>query len=245
MKILVIESELQTRRLLHICLEREGYEVVEATTGIEGIDETVRTCPSAILMELKLPDMEGLVVLKRLRELTQVPVLIVSDAREGERIAALDGGANDHIGKPFNTGELLARLRVARQMAQPSPEPPASLRCGSLEVDTMSHTVVVRGRKVELTSTEHSLLTLFIKHTGKVLTHGFLLREIWGTTDAAKMGRLRVYMTQLREKLEENPDGSEMFLTKTGIGYRLVLREKCEVGCQHESLAYDVVSTSQ
>ncbi len=228
MKIMVIESELQTRRLLRMCLEREGYEVVEATTGTEGIDETMRTCPSAILTELKFSDMEGLVVLKRLRELTPAPVLVVSDAREEERIAALDGGANDFIAKPFSTGELMARLRVARRVATPIAEPAASLRCGSLEVETMSHTVVVKGRKVELTSTEHSLLTLFIKHTGKVLTHGFLLREIWGTTDAAKMGRLRVYMTHLREKLEQNPDESEMFLTKTGIGYRLVVREKCE-----------------
>jgi two-component system KDP operon response regulator KdpE len=227
MKILVIDGELQTRRLLRTCLESNGYEVVEAATGREGIDEAIRTCPGMVLLDLELSDVDGLIVLKQLREWTRIPILVVSArAHEEDKIVALDSGANDYIAKPFSTAELLARLRVAHRLAPPVSKEPTSFCCGGLQVDLAARTVLFKGQKIELTSTEYSLLALFIKHTGKVLTHGYLLREIWGATDAAKMGRLRVYMTHLREKLEPNPAESELFFTKTGIGYRLVLKER-------------------
>jgi two-component system KDP operon response regulator KdpE len=227
MHILVIDSELPTRRLLRTCLELSGYEVVEAASGIEGIDELIRTRPGAVLMELELPDIDGLIVLKQLREWSQIPVLVVSTrAREDDKISALDSGANDYIAKPFSTGELLARMRVAHRLTPPLAEEPTICSFGGLQVNLVAQTVLFKGEKLELSSIEYSLLALFMKHTGKVLTHGFLLREIWGTTDAAKMGRLRMCMSHLREKLEPDPAESELSLSETGIGYRLVFRER-------------------
>ncbi len=227
MKILVIDGEPQTRRLLRVCLEENGYGVVQAATGKEGVHEAIKSRPCAVLLEIALSDIDGLTVLKQLREWTQVPVLVVSTRdNPDEKIAALDNGANDYITKPFNTGELLARLRVARRLVPVTVEEPTYFHCGDLQVDLTTHTVLMKGRKVELTDTEYSLLALFIKHTGRVLTHGCLLRKLWGTTDPAKMRSLRVYMEHLLEKLQPDPDEPELFFADTGIGYRLVLRER-------------------
>lgn len=227
MKILVIDGEPQTRRLLRTSLEENGYCVVQAATGKEGFHQAIKTRPCAVLLELALSDIDGLTVLKQLREWTQVPVLVIS-ARDdpADKIAALDNGANDYVTKPFDVGELLARLRVARRLVPVTTEEPTNFHCGDLQVDLMTHTVLMRGRKVELTDTEYSLLALFIKHTGRVLTHGCLLRKLWGTTDPGKMGSLRVYMDRLWEKLQADPDEPELFFSDTGIGYRLVLRER-------------------
>ena len=221
--VLVIEDEPQIRRLLRLCLERNGYGVIEAVNGDQGLNEAIAHHPDAVLLDLGLPDVDGLAVLKRLREWSQVPVLVVSvRGHEEDKITALDSGANDYITKPFSTGELLARLRAAQRWAQ-APEVTETFESGSLEVDLTSRTVKVKGRKVRLTATEYSLLHLFIKHAGKVLTHGQILREIWGTDDAEKTGYLRVYMAYLRQKIESNPAEPELLITEPGVGYRLVV----------------------
>nr|WP_063816438.1 response regulator [Pedosphaera parvula] len=223
--VLIIDDELQIRRLLRVYLERNGYEVIEAPTGIDGIGEVARCHPDAVLLDLGLPDMDGLAVLKRLREWSQVPVLVVSvRGQDDDKIVALDNGADDYLTKPFSTGELLARLRVAHRHAQPS-SPPAVFRARNLEVDLATRTVKVNGQKVKLTATEYSLLNMFVRHAGKVLTHGQVLREIWGPADADKTGYLRVYMAYLREKIELNPAEPELLITEPGVGYRLALQE--------------------
>ena len=220
--VLLIEDEVQIRRLLRVFLERNGYQVLEAPTGEEGIGEAARCCPDAVLLDLGLPDMDGLAVLKRLREWSQVPVLVVSVRdHEDDKIAALNSGADDYITKPFSTGEVLARLRVAQRHIQPSAKT-TIFRSGSLQVNLTTRTVKVKGRKIRLTATEYSLLRLFVQHAGKVLTHGQLLRETWGANDADKIGHLRVYMAYLREKLETNPAEPELLITEPGVGYRLV-----------------------
>jgi two-component system KDP operon response regulator KdpE len=223
--VLVIEDETQMRRLLRVCLEMNGYEVAEAATGEEGLAEAVRIQPKVVLLDLGLPDMDGMIVLKRLREWSQAPVLMVSvREHEDEKIAALDNGANDYITKPFSTGELLARLRVALRQAQP-PTAATVFSSGNLQVDLTTRMVKMGERVVKLTATEYALLHLFVQHAGKVLTHGQLLREIWGSQDVQKTGPLRVYMAYLREKLEKNPAKPELLVTEPGVGYRLVVRE--------------------
>jgi two-component system KDP operon response regulator KdpE len=224
--VLVIDDEIQIRRLLRVCLERNGYNAVEAATGEEGIAQTIRHQPELILLDLKLPDTDGLTVLKRIREWTQIPILVVSVRnREEEKIAALDSGANDFITKPFGTGELLARLRVVQRYAQTQTQPEV-FTTGNLRVDLVARSVQVKGRTVKLTSTEYTLLHHFVQHAGKVLTHGHLLREIWGIAESEKTGPLRVYMGYLREKLEADPARPQLLVTEPGVGYRLVLQEQ-------------------
>jgi two-component system KDP operon response regulator KdpE len=220
--VLIIEDEDQIRRLLRVSLERNGYQVVEASTGDEGIDQAIAHQPDLVLLDLGLPDTDGLTVLRRIREWSQVPILVVSVRdREDDKIKALDSGANDYITKPFSTGELLARLRVVQRY---SPSPNQTLfSSGDLQVDLAARTVKVRGRTIRLTATEYSLLHLFIQHAGKVLTHGQVLREIWGSHDEQKTGPLRVYMGYLREKLEADPAKPRLLLTEPGVGYRLAL----------------------
>jgi two-component system, OmpR family, KDP operon response regulator KdpE len=223
--ILVIDDEVQIRRLLRVCLEMNGYDVVEAATGAAGIQEAVRCQPDIVLLDLGLPDIDGLTVLKRLREWSQAPVLVVSVRhREDDKIAALDNGANDYITKPFGTGELLARLRVLQRSTQPRAKVEV-FHSGSLSVDLTSRTVKVKGKSIRLTATEYSLLLLFVQHAGKVLTHGQLLREIWGVHEVEKTGPLRVYVGYLRDKLEANPTKPELLVTEPGVGYRLVVRD--------------------
>jgi two-component system KDP operon response regulator KdpE len=223
--VLVIEDEIHMRRMLRLCLERNDYEVVEATTGDEGIEQALRCQPDVVLLDLGLPDMDGQQVLKRLREWSQTPIFVVSvRGREDDKITALDNGANDYITKPFSTGELLARLRVVRRYGQPS-APPTAFKSGTLEVDLTNRTVKVRGKMVKLTATEYSLLGLFVKHAGKLLTHGYILREVWGSNDVENTAPLRVYMGYLREKLEANPAKPQMLITEAGVGYRLVLQD--------------------
>jgi two-component system KDP operon response regulator KdpE len=221
--ILVVDDEIQIRRLLRICLEHGGYQVIEAATGGEGIDQAVLHQPDVVLLDLRLPDMDGLEVLKRLREWSQVPVLVLSVRNdEDDKISALDGGANDYVTKPFGTGELLARLRVIQRNAQTSVKAEI-FRSGRLSMDLSNRTVTVNGKPVRLTATEYSLLLLFAQHAGKVLTHGQLLREVWGQKHAENTGPLRVYMAYLREKLESNPARPELLITEPGVGYRLVV----------------------
>ena len=225
LSVLVIDDEIQIRRLLRVCLERNNYEVFEAADGETGIDEAIRHQPKIIILDLGLPDIDGLAVLKRLREWSQAPILILS-VRGGEdnKISALDAGANDYITKPFSTGELLARLRVVQRYLTPSPTPQV-FTSGDLSVDLATRIVRLKGSTIKLTATEYSLLTLFVQHAGKVLTHGQLLREIWGSEDLERTGPLRVYMGYLREKLESNPAKPQLLVTEPGVGYRLVVQE--------------------
>jgi two-component system KDP operon response regulator KdpE len=219
---LVIDDEIQIRRLLRVSLEANGYRVVEAPTGKEGLAEAAQRPPQVVLLDLGLPDMEGVMVLKRLREWSRVPVLILSVRdREEDKIAALDAGADDYVTKPFSTGELLARLRVAQRHTQPADETTV-FRSGDIEVDLAARVVTRKGKEVKLTATEYSLLHLFVQHAGKVLTHRQILREVWGPNYLDQTHYLRVYMAHLREKLETEPANPTLFITESGVGYRLI-----------------------
>ena len=220
--VLVIDDELQIRRLLRVCLEANGYRVTEAATGNEGITEAAQRQPDAVILDLGLPDLDGVTVLKRLREWSRVPVVVLSVRdREEDKIAALDNGADDYLTKPFGTGELLARLRVAQRHATPVPDM-SVFRSGRLEVDLAARTVKLQGKEIRLTSTEYSLLRLFVQHAGKVLTHRQILREVWGPNYLEQTQYLRVYIKHLREKLELDPAQPELFRTEPGVGYRMV-----------------------
>ena len=222
---LVIDDELQMRRLLRVCLEANGYRVLEAATGTEGIAEAAQHPPDVVILDLGLPDMEGVAVLKRLREWSRVPVVVLSVRdREEDKIAALDNGADDYVTKPFSSGELLARLRVAQRHAAPSSETTV-FRSGQLEVDLAARAVKLKNKEVKLTATEYSLLRLFVQHAGKVLTHRQILRDVWGPNYVEQTHYLRVYLAHLREKLEANPAQPELLITEPGVGYRLVCKE--------------------
>jgi two-component system KDP operon response regulator KdpE len=219
---LVIDDEIQIRRLLRVCLEGNGYRVQEAATGQEGITQAAQHPPDIVLLDLGLPDMDGVTVLKRLREWSRVPVVVLTvREREEDKVAALDNGADDYVTKPFGTAELLARLRVAQRHAAPTAESPI-FRTGELEVDLTARVVKLKGREVKLTATEYSLLRLFVQHAGKVLTHRQILKEVWGPNYVEQTHYLRVYIAHLREKLESEPSKPRLITTESGIGYRLL-----------------------
>jgi len=222
---LVIDDELQIRRLLRACLEGNGYRVIESATGQEGISQAAQHPPDIVILDLGLPDMDGVTVLKRLREWSRVPVVVLSVRdREDDKIAALDGGADDYVTKPFSTGELLARLRVAQRHAIPSGESPL-FHAGGLEVDLTVRVVRLKGKEVKLTATEYSLLRLFVQHSGKVLTHRQILKEVWGPNYVEHTHYLRVYIAHLREKLEADAANPRLIVTESGIGYRLMTED--------------------
>lgn len=221
---LVIDDEPQIRRLLRVTLEANGYRVFDAATGNDGVAQAAQRKPDVVLLDLGLPDLDGLTVLKRIREWSKVPVLILSVRdQEEEKIAALDSGADDYVTKPFNSGELLARLRAALRHSQPHGAD-AVFRVGNLEVDLSKRLVLKDGAEVKLTPIEYSLLRLLITHAGKVLTHRQLLTEVWGEKAIGQSHYLRVHLAHLREKLETNPAVPELILTEPAVGYRLVTR---------------------
>jgi two-component system KDP operon response regulator KdpE len=221
-KALVIDDEPQIRRLLRVCLEANGYQVLEAATGQEGLAEAAQRTPDVVILDLGLPDMDGVAVLKRLREWSRVPVVVLSVRdREVDKIAALDNGADDYVTKPFGAGELLARLRVAQRHALPLADS-AAFRTGDLEVDLSARVVKLKGLEVKLTATEYSLLRLFVQHAGKVLTHQHILKEVWGPNAIHQTHYLRVYIAHLRDKLEANPAAPRLIATEPGVGYRLM-----------------------
>lgn len=222
---LVIDDEVQIRRLLRLTLEAEGYRVIEAPLGNEGLVLAAQHPPDVVLLDLGLPDLPGVQVLRRLREWSNVPVVILSVRdEESEKVAALDQGADDYVTKPFSTAELLARLRVARRRVQ-GETAPAVFHGGELEVDYGARVVRVRGVEVHLTPTEYQLLRVLVQHAGRVLTHRHLLQEVWGPNVARQepMQYLRVYVASLREKIERDPHAPTLLVTETGIGYRLVI----------------------
>ncbi len=220
--VLVIDDELQIRRLLRVCLEGNGYRVLEAATGQEGLMQAAQHPPDVVLLDLGLPDLDGVAVLKRLREWSRVPVVVLSVRdREEDKVAALDHGADDYVTKPFATAELLARLRVAQRHAQPAAASPI-FQAGDLQVDLTSRIVKLKGREVKLTATEYALLRLFVQHAGKVLTHRQILTEVWGPNYVEQTHYLRVYIAHLREKLENDPADPRLIATEPGVGYRLL-----------------------
>jgi two-component system KDP operon response regulator KdpE len=217
---LVIDDERQIRRLLRVCLEGAGYRVLEAATGQEGLLQAAQHPPEVVLLDLGLPDMDGVSVLKRLREWSRVPVVVLSVRdREEDKVAALDNGADDYVTKPFSTGELLARLRVALRHAAPAADS-AVFRAGDLEVDLTARVVKLKGQEVKLTATEYALLRLFVQHAGKVLTHRQILKEVWGPNAVQQTHYLRVYIAHLREKLEADAAKPRLIATEPGVGYR-------------------------
>jgi len=218
--ILIIDDEVQIRRLLEITLSASGYKISEASTGKEGLIHAATTHPVLIILDLGLPDADGIEILKKLREWYLKPILILSVRNsEDDIIRALDNGANDYLTKPFRTGELLARIRVAiRQSQGPSDDP--CLTFGSLTIDLASRLVKKNSEVVKLTSTEFSLLALLAKNEGRVLTHQFILKEVWGMGYLEQTQYLRVFIAQLRKKIEENPNKPKLLHTESGIGYR-------------------------
>lgn len=219
--VLVVDNDLQIRRLLKGCLEANGYEMLAVGTGNEALAEVNRCPPDMILLEQVLPDMEGLDLIQRLREWSQIPVLVLSVRdRDMDKVKSLNVGANDYLAKPFHTGELLARMRVVQRYGQAAPKPTA-FTAGDLHVDFIARTVKVRGQPVKLTGTEYSLLLLFVHHAGELLTHRQLLRQVWRRSDFANTSSLRVYMTHLRQKIEAEPGHPRLLVTVPGAGYRL------------------------
>ena len=219
--VLVVDDEPQIRRLLTVTLEANAYQVLAAATGQEGLALAAQHQPAVVVLDLGLPELSGLEVLRRLREWSNVPVVILSvqDA-EADKVSALDSGADDYVTKPFNTAELLARLRVALRHAEKKPEP-AVFQCGHLVVDLASRRVTANRREVSLTATEYNLLRLFVRHAGKVLTHRQILREVWGPNAENQTHYLRVYVAHLRDKLEAEPSRPQLIMTEPGVGYRL------------------------
>ena len=224
--VLVVEDEPQTRRFLRASLGAEGYRVLEAWTVADGLRQATAEHPDALLLDLGLPDGDGLELVRKVREWSSVPVIVVSArGREEEKVAALDAGADDYLPKPFGTKELLARLRVALRHARAgaAPESPV-LETGPLRMDLERHEATVDGRQVKLTPIEWRLLALLARHAGKVLTHAQILREVWGPNASSQSHYVRVYMAELRKKLEADPSRPRLLLTEPGVGYRLADR---------------------
>lgn len=218
---LVIDDEPQIRRLLRVTLEANGYAVVDAATGQAGIVQAAQCRPEIVLLDLGLPDLDGVEVLRRIREWSRVPVIILSVRdREHDKIAALDAGADDFVTKPFGSGELLARLRTALRRSQPAPAD-AIFRAGKIEVDLAARTVRKDGGEVKLTPTEYALLRLMVVHAGKVMTHRQLLTEVWGPNAVEQTHYLRVHIAHLRDKLEDDAARPRLILTEPAIGYRV------------------------
>ncbi|HEY3150132.1 MAG TPA: response regulator [Candidatus Binatia bacterium] len=220
---LVIDDEPQIRKLIRILLEQENYRALESDNGRHGLSEVALRRPDVVLLDLGLPDMDGLVVLERLRQWTQVPVLVLS-VRDGpeDKVAALDAGADDYVTKPFESTELLARLRAIRRRASTGAAD-AHFEAGHLTIDFDSHIVKVQGHEVKLTATEYALLKLLAINAGKVVTQKQLLREVWGPNAEEQSQYLRVYMMHLRKKIEIPTSPDRLLRTESGIGYRLVI----------------------
>jgi two-component system KDP operon response regulator KdpE len=221
--VLVVEDELAIRRFLRAGLESRGYHFVEATTGEEGITQAATRSPDVILLDLGLPDVDGLTVLRRIREWSHAPIVVLTAReQESDKVHALDSGADDYVTKPFSMPELLARMRVAlRNRARLGGEIEAVIERGPLRIDLARRRVSLGGATVQLTPIEYRLLTTLARHAGRVLTHKFLLGEVWGPAYTSQHHYLRVYMAQLRNKLETNPGRPRLLVTETGVGYRM------------------------
>lgn len=221
-RIVIIDDEPQIRRLLEITLENSGYKVILAENGKQGILLAANHTPDLILLDLGLPDMNGHEVLKELRLWYNKPIFILSALdQEADIVKALDNGANDYLTKPFRTAELQARIRSALRSQQTN-NGTTVFTSGDLEVDLTAHTVKKAGEGIKLTATEFSLLVLLLKNEGRVLTHQYILKEIWGVGAQTETQYLRVFIGTLRKKIETNPNQPEHILTESGVGYRFV-----------------------
>lgn len=224
-EILIIDDEIQIRKLLRITLQSSNYKVVEAATAKEGLSIAASLNPGLILLDIGLPDDSGHNVLLKLREWYNKPIIILSVQNSEENIInALDHGANDYLVKPFRTGELLARIRSALRSAAGSESEPV-LEFNELTIDLTSRIVKKNDEIIKLTSTEYSLLALFAANEGKVLTHQYILRQVWGPGYISQSQYLRVYIAQLRKKIENDPNRPEYILTESGVGYRFIAKE--------------------
>lgn len=224
--VLIIEDEPHMRTLLHVTLKQEGYRCIQATNGEEGVTQALKGGPNVILLDLGLPDVDGLDVTSRIREKSAVPIIVISArGQEEHKISALDTGANDYITKPFSTGELLARVRVALRSSPPPVEETetGTVRIGDLAIDFDMRRVTVGGTEVHLTPTEYRLLGLLMRSGGRVLTHRQILRQVWGPGYETQVQYLRVYMKKLRYKIESEPAQPKYLINEPGVGYRLRL----------------------
>lgn len=223
--ILVVDDEPQIRRFLRTSLAGHNFQVTEAVTGRAGIDQVVAAKPDLVILDLGLPDSDGIDVIRELRGWSRVPIIVLS-AREHEKdkVAALDAGADDYLTKPFGIGELLARVRVALRHIAPTSDEPL-FESGELKVDLSRRQVSVAGREVKLTPTEYAILKFLIQNAGKVITHQQLLRAVWGVEYQTESHYVRVYVGQLRQKLEHDPARPHYILTEPGVGYRLRVDE--------------------
>jgi two-component system KDP operon response regulator KdpE len=222
--VVLIEDDREIRHWLRVVLEAEGYRLFFAETGEHGLAETASRQPDLVLLDLGLPDLDGVNVIRRIREWSAVPIIVISArGQEQDKVDALDAGADDYVSKPFGTGELLARMRVALRHAAALRDDasPAVYETGSLRVDLAARLVYVDGKEVHLTPNEYKLLAALVHHAGKVLTHRHLLKEVWGPNFVEHTNYLRVHMSQLRRKIEAEPARPRYILTESGVGYRL------------------------
>jgi two-component system KDP operon response regulator KdpE len=222
--VLVIEDEAQIRRFLRATLTANGYRLIEATTAQEGLVQAATRQPDIVILDLGLPDLDGLEVTQQLREWTSIPIIVLSArGQESDKVTVLDAGADDYLTKPFSVGELLARLRVAlRHAIRPSQEPGEPIfTVGDLRVDLARRHVYIADQQVHLTPIEYKLLTTLVRYAGRVVTHRQLLQEGWGPGHTEANHYLRVYMGQLRHKLEADPARPRYLVTEPGVGYRL------------------------
>jgi len=221
-EILVIDDEVQIRKLLDITLQSHDYKVVQAATGKEGLIIVANHPPDMVLLDLGLPDESGHAILKKLREWYSKPIIILSvQSSEEDIVMALDNGANDYLVKPFRTGELLARIRTVLRASTTEPENPV-LIFNDLQIDLAARVVKKNDEPIKLTATEYSLLTLLAKNEGRVLTHHYLLKEIWGPSYINESQYLRVFVAQLRKKIEFDANKPRHLITESGVGYRFV-----------------------
>ncbi|MER2561046.1 MAG: response regulator [Myxococcaceae bacterium] len=222
-RVLLIEDEPQMRRFLRASLDGNGFSLVEASTAAEGRSLAASYNPELVLLDLGLPDGDGIALTKELREWARMPIIVISaQGREANKVQALDAGADDYLTKPFGVNELLARMRVAlRHAAATGGAPEPVLEFGQVKVDLQRRVVTKAGTELHLTPNEYRLLVVLAQHAGKVLTHGHLLKEVWGPGSAQQTHYLRVYMAQLRQKLEDDPARPKLLITEPGVGYRL------------------------
>jgi len=226
-RVLVVDDESQIRRFLRVTLGAQGYEVLEAENGRQAITKAASERPDLMVLDLGLPDEDGLQVIRNLREWSDIPVIVLSVRdKETDKVAALDHGADDYVTKPFGMAELLARIRAALRHRLQAETPQPVYRAGELTVDLARRKVSVGAREVRLTRKEYEILRVMITHAGKVLTHQQLLRAVWGPAYLTETHYLRVYMGQLRQKIEADPTQPRYLLTEPGVGYRLVESEE-------------------
>jgi two-component system KDP operon response regulator KdpE len=222
--VLVVDDEAPIRKFLRAGLEGQGYSLVEAATGQDGLTQAATRSPDLVLLDLGLPDIDGFEIVRRIREWSAMPIVVLTArGQEGDKIRALDAGADDYVTKPFSMGELLARMRVALRRRSPAAAGAESslFKTGGLQIDFARRRVTMAGEEVKLTPIEYRLLTTLARQAGRVLTHEQLLREVWGPGYTSQHHYLRVYMAQLRHKIESDPARPRLLLTEPGVGYRL------------------------